>query len=122
MWLIASPAGRWDAVTNHRGSTVRRAALLVAGVGGLVASALVARDAAPQPAVVCTSQAVLGPVQRIEPFGEVHLVDDGEAAALATGCAHAGRYELTPTCVLWRTEPVPVPVTVVGPEQCPAPR
>jgi hypothetical protein len=99
--------------------------LLVGGIGGLVASALVVDGGAhgtgrddPGSMVVCASSAVLAPTARIEPYGEVHLVDAVEAAELERGCAHAGPFELTPTCVLWRTEPVPTRTAVLTHGHC----
>jgi hypothetical protein len=75
-----------------------------------VASALVARDgrqSTTEPLIVCTSEARLFPTVQLAPYGEVHVVDEVEATALAAGCAHAGDHELTPSCELWRTRPVP---------------
>ena len=102
-----------------RGPATRRTTLLAVAAGVLAASALVARGGPDAPApVVCASHAVLAPTVLIEPYGTVHVVDEVEAAELARGCAHAGRYELTPDCVLWRTEPVPEPVPGVSLPSC----
>jgi hypothetical protein len=101
--------------------------LLLVAAAALAATALVTDDARPSEdpprvppatAVVCDAYATLSPVASIAPYGEVHLVDGREAAELERGCAHAGLYELTPSCALWRTEPVPERVAVLAHEHC----